>query len=185
MRRETEWSQALSRRVRRRNAKCMRREGIRIRCKVSAARSMETYRLYVNNKKHGGDAAEKSADVRDNATRWLPAVMMKYKNVSTRKSYFISKKQRRAKKYADTWLLRSCRFNGKNSVLSSGKISSAVEISVLMRSDHFSFCCARDERKGERKKMRNTRKIFRKVLQRSRNARNGMVDFFPRFLSRR
>lgn len=164
-------------------AECMRREGIRIRCKVSAARSME--RLYVNNKKHGGDAAKKSADVRGNATRWLPAVMMKYKNVSTRKSYFISKKQRRAEKYADTWPLRSCRFNGKNSVLSSGKISSAVEISVLMRSDHFSFCCARDERKGERKKMRNVRKIFRKVLQRSRNARNGTVGIFPRFLSRR
>lgn len=41
---------------RRRNAKCMRREGIRIRCKAGA-------HLCANNKKHGGDAAEKSGDV--------------------------------------------------------------------------------------------------------------------------
>jgi len=45
---------------RRRNAKCMRREGIRN--KMQSVRGERSLHLYMNNKKRGGGAAKKSVD---------------------------------------------------------------------------------------------------------------------------
>lgn len=68
--------------------------------------SLKTYiftRIIIKNTKKkrggGGDAAEKCIDARSN-TATVTTGMIKYKNVSTRKSYFISKKQRREERSA-------------------------------------------------------------------------------------
>lgn len=87
--------------------------------------------------------------------RWLPAVTIKYKNVSTRKSYFISKKQRREEKYyarmADPWT-RINRFSGETPFWTAEKFFRRWNIRPnTIRSFIFSLCATRG-RKEENEK---------------------------------